>query len=186
MNTFIALLRGINVGGNNRLPMKELVTILAGLGLRHVKTYIQSGNVVFQSDRTHTNELSQEITAAIGKSHGFAPYVLILAAQALQAAITANPFPEGETEPKSLHLFFMDATPQKLNWETLERVKAPNERYQLIDNVFYLHTPDGIGRSKLAEVIGKGWGVNITARNWRTVTTIMAMAAELEGKSYSE
>ena len=65
-------------------------------------------------------------------------------------------------------------------------MKAPNERYQLIDNVFYLHTPDGIGRSKLAEVIGKGWGVNITARNWRTVTTIMAMAAELEGKSYSE
>lgn len=182
MNTLIALLRGINVGGNNKLPMKELTTLLAGLGLHNVKTYIQSGNVVFQSNRTVTNELSQEITAAIQQSYGFAPYVLILEAQALQAVITANPFPEGEAEPKSLHLFFMDATPQKINWDTLERLKAPNERYQLIDTVFFLHAPDGIGRSKLAELIGKGWGVNITARNWRTVTTIIAMAAELEEK----
>ncbi len=176
MNTYIALLRGINVGGNNKLPMKELVTVLAELGLRNVKTYIQSGNVVFQSDRADTAALSAEITAAIRKSHGFAPYVLLLDAQAMQAAIAANPFPAGEAEPKSLHLFFMDVTPQKINWETLERLKAPNERYQLLDNVFYLHAPDGIGRSKLAEAIGKGWGVNITARNWRTVITIMAMA----------
>jgi uncharacterized protein (DUF1697 family) len=182
MNTLIALLRGINVGGNNLLPMKELTTLLTGLGLHNVKSYIQSGNVVLQSDRTATNELSQAITAAIKQSYGFAPYVLILEVRTLQAVITANPFPEGEAVPKSLHLFFMDATPQKINGETLERLKAPNERYQLIDKVFYLHTPDGIGRSKLAEAIGKGWGVNITARNWRTVTTIMTMAAELEEK----
>jgi len=176
MNTYIGLLRGINVGGNNLLPMKELTTLLAGLGLHNIKTYIQSGNVVFQSERTNTSELSQEITLAIKQSHGFAPYVLVLDAKALQAAITANPFPEGEAEPKSLHLFFMDVAPQKINWETLERLKTPTERYQLLNNVFFLHASDGIGRSKLAEVIGKGWGVNITARNWRTVTTIMAMA----------
>ena len=162
--------------------MKELTTVLTGLGLHKIKTYIQSGNVVFQSDRTTTSELSQEITAAISKSYGFAPYVLILDAQALQAAIAANPFPEGEVEPKSLHLFFMDATPLKINWDTLARLKAPNERYELIDTVFFLHAPDSIGRSKLAEAIGKGWGVNITARNWRTVNTIMAMAVELEEK----
>ncbi len=182
MNTLIALLRGINVGGNNKLPMKELTTVLEGLGLRNVKTYIQSGNVVFQSERSDMNDLSGEITAAINKSHGFAPYVLLLDAQAMQAAIAANPFPEGEPEPKSLHLFFMDATPQKINWETLERLKVANERYQLIDKVFYLHAPDGIGRSKLAEGFAKGWGVNITARNWRSVITIMEMATELSEK----
>lgn len=179
MNTTIALLRGINVGGNNKLPMKELVTVLDGLGLHNIKTYIQSGNVIFQSERSDMHELSQAITAAIGKRHGFAPYVLLVEASALQAAITANPFPEGEAEPKSLHLFFMDAVPQKLNWDALERLKTANERYQLIDTVFYLHTPDGIGRSKLAEAIGKGWGVNITARNWRTVGEVMAIARQI-------
>ena len=58
-------------------------------------------------------------------------------------------------------------------------MKAANERYQLIDKVFYLHAPDGIGRSKLAEIAGKGWGVNITARNWRTVNEVMALATSL-------
>jgi uncharacterized protein (DUF1697 family) len=179
LNTYIALLRGINVGGNNKLPMRDLVTLLEGLGLQHVKTYIQSGNVVFQSEQTDTVELSQAITDAIRQHHGFAPYVLILDLNAYQATMTANPFPEGEAEPKSLHLFFMDARPQNLDVAALDRVKLPNERYQLIDQVFYLHAPDGIGRSKLAETIGKGWSVNITARNWRTVREVMAIATQI-------
>jgi uncharacterized protein (DUF1697 family) len=153
--------------------------VLAALGLHNVKTYIQSGNGVLQSERTDLATLSQEITNAINKSHGFAPYVLLLSADALQAVIAANPFPEGEADPKSLHLFFMDAAPRTVHWEKLDQLKAPNERYQLIGTVFYLHAPDGIGRSKLAEGIGKGWGVNITARNWRTVITVMGMAAQL-------
>ncbi|MCB0093014.1 MAG: DUF1697 domain-containing protein, partial [Caldilineaceae bacterium] len=76
MNTYIALLRGINVGGNNKLPMKELAALLDGLGLQNVKTYIQSGNVVFQSERADVAALSQEISAAIGQSHGFTPAIL--------------------------------------------------------------------------------------------------------------
>jgi uncharacterized protein (DUF1697 family) len=176
MNTYIALLRGINVGGNNKLPMRELVTLLEGLGLQGVKTYIQSGNVVFQTERTDTTQLSQAITDAIRQNHGFAPYVLLQDLKTYQAALAANPFPEAEAEPKSLHLFFMDAHPQSPNLEALERVKAPNERFELIDQVFYLHAPDGIGRSKLAEQMGKGWGVNITARNWRTASEVMTIA----------
>lgn len=176
MNTYIALLRGINVGGNNKLPMRELVLLLDGLGLQNVKTYIQSGNIVFQSEHSDPTQLSQAITGAISQGHGFAPYTLILDSRALKAAMAANPFPEGEAEPKSLHLFFMDARPKTFDTGALDRLKAANERYQLIDQVFYLHAPDGIGRSKLAENAGKGWGVNITARNWRTVSEIMAIA----------
>jgi uncharacterized protein (DUF1697 family) len=179
MNTYIALLRGINVGGNNKLPMRELVPLLQGLGLHNVKSYIQSGNVVFQSEPADPTRLSHAITGAIRQSHGFAPYVFILDRDALQTAVAANPFPEAETEPKSLHLFFMDASPQSLSAEALDRVKAPDERYRLIGQVFYLHAPAGIGRSKLAETVGKGWGVNITARNWRTVTKVLDIAAEL-------
>jgi uncharacterized protein (DUF1697 family) len=177
LNTYIAFLRGINVGGNNKLPMRELVPLLEGLGLHNVKTYIQSGNIVFQSEQTDPAQLSQAITGAIRQGNGFAPYALILDSQALQKAMAANPFPEGEAEPKSLHLFFMDESPQTFDTGALDRVKAANERYQLIDKVFYLHTPDGIGRSKLAEIAGRGWGVNITARNWRTVNEVMALAA---------
>lgn len=78
MNTYIALFRGINVGGHNKLPMRELVHLLEKLGLESVKTYIQSGNVVFQSERTDRLALSETIGVTIGESHGFTPQVFIL------------------------------------------------------------------------------------------------------------
>ncbi len=179
MNTYIALLRGINVGGNNKLPMRSLTSLLEAMELRNVKTYIQSGNVVFQSERADIAALEKEISAAIKKSHGFAPQIFILDVQALQAALAANPFSEAEADHKSLHFFFLDGVPQNPNWAALEAMKAANERFQLIDKVFYLHAPDGIGRSKLAENFGKGWKVAVTARNWRTVKTMLDMANEL-------
>ena len=176
MNTFIALLRGVNVGGHHKLPMRELVQLLEALGLHNVQTYIQSGNVIFQTETSDPAALSQMISRAIGQSHRFTPQVFILDMAALRQAIAANPFPEGEAAPKSLHLFFLDDDPKHLDWAALEAVKQTNERYALVDRVFYLHAPDGIGRSKLAEKVGQGWGVAITARNWRTVNTLMGMA----------
>ncbi|MEM7124677.1 MAG: DUF1697 domain-containing protein [Chloroflexota bacterium] len=176
MNNYIALLRGINVGGHNKLPMKELATVLEKLGLADVKTYIQSGNVVFRSERTDIATLSEEITAAIGQSHGFSPQIFILRKEQLQAAIEANPYPEASEEPKTLHFFFLDATPQQFDQDALEAIKKENERFQLVDNVFYLHAPDGIARSKVAETATKGWDVSVTARNWRTVSKVMEMA----------
>jgi uncharacterized protein (DUF1697 family) len=179
MNTFIALFRGINVGGNNILPMRDLVKVLEGLGLENVKTYIQSGNVVFQSVNTNAFELSQEISATIEITHGFAPQVLLLGMKELQDAIASNPFPEGEREPKTLHLFFLDSIPQNPDLETLESIKTDSEQFELINKVFYLHAPDGIGRSKLAAKVEKAVGVAATARNWRTVSEVMSMAMAL-------
>ncbi|MEZ4870589.1 MAG: DUF1697 domain-containing protein [Caldilineaceae bacterium] len=179
MNTYIALLRGINVGGNNKLPMRELVTVLERLDLHNIKTYIQSGNVVFQSERTDSATLAQEISRAIGQRHGFAPAVLLLDKRELQAAIAANPFPEAEEDHKALHFFFLDAPPTAPDLAALDQFKTANERFALIGKVFYLHAPDGIGRSKLAEKFGKGWEVNITARNWRTVNKLMEIVEGL-------
>lgn len=175
MDTIIALLRGINVGGHHKLPMKALKVLLEELGLANVQTYIQSGNVVFQSEETDRARLAQRITAAIANNFGFAPQVFLLDLKSLQDAMAANPFPEGEAEPKSLHLFFLDGIPTNTNLDALEAVRAENERFALIGQVFYLHAPDGIGRSKLAERVGRGWDVSITARNWRTVSTLLAM-----------
>jgi uncharacterized protein (DUF1697 family) len=176
MTTIIALLRGINVGGHNRLPMRDLVTILQEIGLQHVQTYIQSGNVVFETDSTDLVALSEQIGAAVAKNHGFSPFVMLLTLSDFQAAIAANPFPDGEEAPKSLHFFFMDQAPDHPDLSKLEAIKTESERYELIDKVFYLYAPDGIGRSKLAAKVGKGWDVTMTARNWRTVSKLMEMA----------
>ncbi len=180
MNTYIALLRGINVGGRNKLPMRELVALLEKLGLRNVKTYIQSGNVVFQSERTDVAALALEIGHAIESSHGFTPRVMLLDADAVRASMTANPFPEAEAEPKTLHLYFLAETPGNSAVDTLNQLKKENERFHLGNRVLYLHAPDGIGRSKLAERAERTLGVPATARNWRTVSKVMEMALEVD------
>ena len=176
MKTYIALFRGINVGGNNILPMKELVVVLENLGADSVKTYIQSGNAVFQHESENVSGLSSRISAAIKESHGFEPRVLLLDLVEMEKAMASNPFPAAESEPKTLHLYFLASAPQNPDLKMLDSLKKADEQFKLIDNVFYLHAPDGIGRSKLAERAEKALGVAATARNWRTVSKIMAMA----------
>jgi uncharacterized protein (DUF1697 family) len=175
MNTYIALFRGINVGGNNILPMLELVSVLEELGLSKIRTYIQSGNVVFQSENTDSVGLSQKICAAIKKHHSFVVQVLILDVSEFGNAIASNPFPEAKAEPNTLHFFFLSSLPEKPNLEALESVKKDSEQFRLIDKVFYLYAPEGVGRSKLATKVEKVLGVATTARNWRTVSKIMEM-----------
>lgn len=178
MKTYIALFRGINVGGNSLLPMKSLKPLLENLGLQNVRTYIQSGNVVFQSEEQDTTQLSSTISAEVKQSHGFEPKVILLQIEDMEQAIAANPFPEAELEPKTLHFNFLASPPQNPNLKGLERYKAENERFELKGKVFYLHAPDGIGKSKLAANMERLLGVPMTGRNWRTVCEIVAMARE--------
>jgi uncharacterized protein (DUF1697 family) len=179
MSTWILLLRGINVGGKNRLPMADLVADLEALGLENVKTYIQSGNVVFQASSDavlDVEALQDDVAGRIERRHGFRPQVVVLGAGALEQAAAANPFPEAEAEPRSLHLFFLASAADAPDLEGLEAVKASSERFELADGVFYLHAPDGIGRSRLAAKVEKSLGVTVTARNWRTVRKLLEMA----------
>lgn len=178
METIIALLRGINVGGRNKLPMRDLKALLQELGLTDIRTYIQSGNVVFQTERTDLPTLAQEIGATIGKSRGFTPQIMLLTLAEMQTAVAANPFPQAEAEPKTLHFYFLETTPPSPDLAMLAALQAEREQFELIGQVFYLHAPDGIGRSKLAEKVEKAMGVATTARNWRTVSKVLAMAAE--------
>ena len=179
MKTYIALFRGINVGGRNALPMKEIVGILEQLGCQKVKTYIQSGNAVLVSPEKDPLRLSKAIRAEVKKRRGFEPSVMLLELEAMERAIRNNPFPEAETDPRTLHAGFLASTPEHPNLNALESLKQGSERFRLIDRVFYLHAPDGIGRSKLAANAEKLLGVPMTDRNWRTVCTIRAMAQEL-------
>ena len=177
MQTWIALLRGINVGGKNRLPMKELVRELEQLDLVNVRTYIQSGNAVFQAPRSKIAKLGDRIGQRIEQSHGFQPRVLILSAGDLQRASKANPFHEAQQEAKTLHLFFLSAVPETPDLPGLQERKEPSERFELIRDVFYLHAPRGLARSKLAASVEKRLGVAATGRNWRTVQKLIEMTA---------
>ena len=179
MKTFIALFRGINVGGRNSLPMKELVAILEGLGSTDVRTYIQSGNAVFRTNEKNIARLSSQIGASVKQRHGFEPHVLLLALPDFERVMTGNPFREAETVPQGLHVGFLASTPETPRLAALATLKAGTERYHLGDRAFYLHAPDGIGRSKLAANVERLLGVRMTDRNWRTVCTVREMAKAL-------
>jgi uncharacterized protein (DUF1697 family) len=179
MTTYIALLRGINVGGKGTLPMKELVVILESLGCRNVATYIQSGNAVFQHADAAASEIASKLTNKIAKSRGFAPRVLLLEAKELAKVVTQNPYPEAAAEPKSLHAFFLDAKPAKAKLTLLAEIKSKSERFEVRGSVLYLHAPDGIGRSKLAANVERKLGVAATARNWRTVCRLFEIATAI-------
>jgi uncharacterized protein (DUF1697 family) len=180
MSICISLFRGINVGGKNSLPMKELVGILEELGCQNVKTYIQSGNVVFKTNERNISGLSDRLSAEINKRRGFAPSVLVLRIKELEKIVANNPFPEVHDDPQTLHVGFLAAVPKKPDLKKLENLREKNERFQLINNAFYLHAPDGIGRSKLAANSERLLGVSMTDRNWRTVGKILEMAKALE------
>ena len=179
MKTYIALFRGINIGGKHILPMKELAVLLEKLGLVNVKTYIQSGNVVFQSKTLNTSTLADKISAVINKKYGFAPHVFVLQLRDIKRAVVSNPFPEAESAPKSLHVYFLAATPKKGVLEDLESIKRDSESICLKGKNLYLHAPEGVGKSKLAMSAEKKLGVPVTARNWRTVCKLLEMAEQL-------
>lgn len=176
MSTYIALLRGINVGGNNLLPMKALVAILEDLGCENVRTYIQSGNAVFDVKSGLTKGFADRFGEAVRTGHGFKPSILLLQAVELENAIKGNPFPTADG--KALHCYFLASTPKKPDLASLNQLKAASEAFVLKERVFYLYTPDGLGRSKLAVKVERALGVAATARNWNTVSKLAEMADE--------
>lgn len=178
MTTYVVLLRGINVAGKNLLPMKDLVVLLEGLGCRDVKTYIQSGNVVFRHASASTARLSGKIRDSIAERRGFEPAVLVLEPTAIDAAIRGNPFPEAETDPASLHVGFLATEPKKPDLKGLEELRKPSERFVLKKRIFYLHAPEGVGRSRLAAGAEKRLRVAMTDRNWRTVLRLRDLSKE--------
>ncbi len=178
MPKWIAFLRGINVGGRNLLPMRLFVSELESLQLKNIRTYIQSGNVVFDSALRNRNSLSRAIANRIQSTCGFSPHVVIFSRKELHELVHANPYPNAVSDPKSLHYYFLEAPPSQPNFAALDRVKAATEDYCLIGSLFVLLAPDGIGRSKPAAAAEKHLGVAATARNYRTVEKVAALARE--------
>jgi len=160
--------------------MKDLVGIFEELDGQDIKTYIQSGNVVFKISDTNITGLSDGISAKIKMHLAFVPSVLLLNLGELEKIVVNNPFPEGENDPKGLHIGFLAATPQHPDLKKLESLRTKKERFSLIDRAFYLYAPDGIGRSKLAANAERLLGSTMTDRNWRTVCKLLEMAKDLD------
>jgi uncharacterized protein (DUF1697 family) len=172
---WIALFRGMNVGGHNKLPMVELRTLAANLGFGEPKTYIQSGNLIFKSD-SNAKEIAEILVAAVEKQFGLCPDIILRSSTALQAALEANPFQARVTEGKQLHMFFLDEPATKYDEAKLRTLAVPSEDFALLGDVFYLFAPDGIGRSKLVEKMGPYFPKRMTARNLNSVRAILELA----------
>lgn len=173
MTKFVVLLRGINVGGRNSLPMKDLRDILESQGCESVKTYIQSGNVVLSASAAPD---AAAISTAIENKFGFAPRILVVPAERFAKIAEANPYKDKKVDGKSVHVSYL-AGPASADVAGLEARKSPSEEFVLTDDALYLFAPDGIGRSKFASDAEKLLGVDATGRNLNTVRKLLEMLA---------
>jgi uncharacterized protein (DUF1697 family) len=181
MPRYLALLRGINVGGRNKVAMADLRELAAGLGHSDVATYIQSGNLLFTSGEADPGRLADELEREISGRLGVRPAVVVISGAELRQVIAGNPFP-AETNPKYLHAVFrrevVDAAGLDVVAEAVRRSRAAGSADDavVVGRTLYLHTPGGLGRSDLAARLSRSAVQTAgTARNWVTVTTLMGM-----------
>jgi uncharacterized protein (DUF1697 family) len=184
MPRYLALLRGINVGGRSKVAMADLREVATSLGHAEVATYIQSGNLVFATADTDTARLADSLEAEIASRLGVQPAVVVLSAPGLAQVITDNPFPD-EANPRYVHAIFhrdvIDAKGVARVAAAVQLVRESGSRDDavVVGRALYLHTPDGFGRSDLAvQLTRKSVRPAGTARNWATVTKVMAMLGE--------
>lgn len=175
MTFWVALIRGVNVTGRNRLAMKDLAADLAAAGFSGVRTYLQSGNVVLQSRLKSATGVAARVADAIESRNGFRPAVLAVDRLRFLRIMAENPFPEAVQDPARLHFFFLAGPAKDHDRAGIERLRKKSEAWRLTDSACYLHTPEGFGTSRLAAGLEKLLGVKATARNWRTVEALASM-----------
>ncbi len=173
---YVALLRGVNVGGKNRLPMQRLLAILVAAGCRDVRTYIQSGNVVFRMD--DVSGLTATVESAITAELGIQVPVVLRSATEMAQAVAANPYLEAGVLEELLHVSFLKEMPSPGNVARLDCDRSPGDAFFVTGREIYLHLPYGVARTKLTNgYFDTVLGTISTQRNWRTVKTLAAMAA---------
>jgi len=170
---FILLFRGINVGGNKIIRMETLRQALTEAGFGGVATYIQSGNVVLASDKDES-AISALVDDVFTRTFGFSSRPTIRSLETWRRVVADNPFTEAQ-DGRQVHAVLLDGTPADEAIQAL-RALATTERIELRDDVLYLDTPDGFGRSKVAAAFDKALKVPLTARNWNTVLKLQELA----------
>lgn len=172
----VALLRGINVGGRNRLPMTDLATLFREAGAEEVRTFIQSGNVVFRADASRAARLGAAIAKAMQADRGWSVPIVIRSAAELAAAAKGNPFLKEKVATERLHVGFLLEKPDRAQVAALDPDRSPGDRFAVRGREIFLHLPNGLARTKLtSQYLDTRLGTVVTVRNWNTVTTLLEM-----------
>jgi len=181
MQTFISILRGINVSGQKKILMSDLKTLYENLKFKDVKTYIQSGNVVFKSDSKIPDvQLAGKIEKAISAKYNFEVPVIIRTKDELEKIISQNPFAkEKNIDLKKLHVTFLSETPEKEKATQIKEVDFSPDQFLIKGKEIYLHIPSSYGETKLSNKFFENkLKVSATTRNWNTVNKLFEMASQ--------
>jgi len=175
MAKFVALYRGINVGGKNSVKMEALRAMHDRLSHRDVKSYIQSGNIVFSAKGTSA-AIAKKTISQFADEFGFAPKILIVGAPEWEAIVQENPFAAfAAKDPKTVHAGLCEGEPNAKSLRELLVKTGGSETFVVGNGVVYLHAPAGFGTSKFAAGMEKAGGVPMTVRNWRTIESLWEM-----------
>jgi len=192
MASHVALLRGINVGGRNKVPMADLREVVAALGHTGVTTYIQSGNVLFSTADTENSKLAAALESAVEDRFGLWSSVVVLSRDELAGVLAACPY-QDEPNPRLVHVVFLNAEPRPDLLGRIETAasaaaaKGSRDAVQAAGRALYVHTPDGFGKSELAQNLfrivtppseQKKQALAATARNWATATKLLSLCEE--------
>ena len=176
--TYIALLRGINVGGKNLLPMKDLVAMCEEAGCLKVRSYIQSGNVIFSASASDAARLPAVVAAKIEKQFGHKPPIILRTTEQLEDVFRNNPFLKQGAPEEMLHVMFLAGVPAPAAIGSLDAHRSPPDTFIVRGQEIYLNLPNGAGRSKLTNAYFDSKLATVsTGRNWRTVAKLLELAS---------
>lgn len=175
----MALLRGINVGGKNSLPMKTLGALFTDAGCHDVGTYVQSGNVVFRGTPSLARRIPSVIEKAISDQFGLRVPVVTRTAAELRDVVNGNPFLPKETDTRMLHVAFLAAKPTAAQVDALDPDRSPPDEFTVRGREIYMRLPNGVARTKLTNAyLDAKLGTTSTLRNWRTVLKLLELAGD--------
>lgn len=179
METYIAFLRGINVGGQKKMPMIEVREMMTRIGFKNVRTYIQSGNIIFKSELNSTKELQGLIHRAIEETFGFDVPVLVKTANEIRGVLLKNPYNnENDLAHNRVYFVLLQDTPDAELVKTFKRMNFPNEKFRVSDTCVYLCCENGYGKAKLSNnMIERKLEVKATARNYRTMNKLLEIVS---------
>jgi uncharacterized protein (DUF1697 family) len=176
MKTYVALLRGLNVGANNRLPMKALAAMFSEAGCAEVRTYIASGNVVFQAQDRVARTLPKKIAARIRSDFELETPVILRSAEELDAVARHNPFLVRGEDTKPLNVLFLAEEPTAASVAKLDPDRSPPDAFKVRGREIYLRCPNGVAHTKLTNAYFDAALKTVsTGRNWNTVLKLLAM-----------
>ena len=177
MDVHVALLRGINLGGKNRLPMKDLAAMFTDAGCGSITTYIQSGNVVFEAPPVLARRIPARIEKAIADRFGYRVPVVTRTGAELHKVVRGNPFLRAGAEAGTLHVAFLARPPAAAKVKALDPGRSPPDSFAARGREIYLHCPNGLGRTKLTNAyFDSKLGTISTVRNWKTVEALLELA----------